>query len=677
MHREVVDAKSKLVSGTDDERLQTPSIICLSHWKDCNKLKSKMATSITVHSVLDKISKDHLECPICTNRFINPTMLDCLHSFCFTCLKDLHQQDPNNSILLCPLCRKKTTIEDNKVDSLPKDFKLNALVDEFTVQEQLIEGHGSEVKCQACKKNQTAVSRCIDCEHFICQECQQAHQQLTILESHKIYTLAQLQSGVVTYRSKIRKYIPKCGKHSDQTLNIYCNTCQKLECTTCTILDHANQLHDPIGIPEALDKCKQEVAELVAKAEKCKVDIQTAMEQASESRKKLDSSYAETNMKISKKAAMERAKINKEEKQLKQEAESVYKDRVQTFETAEATNTKEVTQVEHKLDEVNQFMTQASSHEILDFKLKLINNLDELTKRQGEIVSDRLSLFLEFEEGERSVGRLVLEDKQQIPEWNLKESFSQFGFTNLERARFVAAFSDNEIVVLDTEHNALFALKSQLAANKSQSTHCPQRLKVKGLTKPTALTVDNNDHLYVIDNLEVKVFNRKYEPFHQFQLDVRVDFPPSCLAVDEINLIAVGYSKGQKISLYTPNGYLMRTFSTPAEVDYLTFYKQWILHSSTEDNYLHSVDYQGGKVFSVDTDQSERSFGLCCDKDGSIFVAQYDGCLHNRICQYSPDGKYIGCVIEDCGDAFDITFTPSGNLVEAADESVNIYHCFQ
>ncbi|XP_071789640.1 uncharacterized protein [Asterias amurensis] len=646
-----------------------------------------MAASITVHSVLDKISKDHLECPICTNRFINPTMLDCLHSFCFTCLKDLHQQDPNNSILLCPLCRKRTTLEDNKVDSLPKDFKLNALVDEFTVQEQLIEGHGSQVKCQACKTDHMAVSRCIDCEHFICHECQQAHQHMAILESHQIYTLAQLQSGVVTYRSKIRKYIPKCGKHSDQTLNIYCNTCQKLECTTCTVLDHANPKHNLIGIPEALDKCKQEVAELVAKAEKCKVDIQTAIEQASESRKKLESSYAETNMKISQKAAKERAKITEEEKQLKHEAESVYKDRVQTFETAEATNTKEVTKVEHKLDEVNQFMTQASSHEILDFKLKLKNNLDELTKIQGKIVSDRLS-FLEFEKGERSVGRLVLEDEQQAKaeaqatehetihtqqEWKLKGSFSQFGFTQFKTGKFVAAFSDSEIVVLDIEPNALFALKPQVAANTSQSTHCPKRLKLKGLSEPSALTVGNNDHLYVIDNLEVKVFNRKYKPHHQFKLSVN-DFSPSCLAVDENNLIAVGYSEGQKISLYTPHGSLIRSFSTPVNVDYLTLYKERIIYSSQSDKHLHSVDYQGGKVFSVNTDQSESSWGICCDKDGSIFVAQFNRITcNNRICQYSPDGKYIGCVIEDCGNAYNITFTPSGNLVVEANQSVNIF----
>ncbi len=644
-----------------------------------------MAASITVHSVLDKISKDHLECPLCTNRFIDPTMLDCLHSFCFTCLKKLHQQDPNNSTPLCPLCRKKTTLQDNMVDSLPKDFKLNALVDEFTVQEQLMEGHTSKVKCQACKDGEnTAIARCVDCDYFLCQDCQNAHQRFPITKSHQVYMLTKLHSGEVTYmyRSKIREYIPKCGKHSDQTLNIYCNTCQKLECTTCTVLDHANPKHDLIGIPEALDKCKQEVTQLVANAEKCKADIQTAIEQASESRKKLEASYAETNIKISQKAAKEIAKITKQEKQLKQEAESVYKDRVQTFETAEANNRKQVTQVKHKLDEVNQFMTQASSHEILDFKLKLIDNLDELTKKHGETVSDRLS-FLEFEEGKSSVGRLVLEDEQQhLAEtqaktrktiltkqmWKLKESFSEFEFV----ARSVAAFSTNEIVVLDTINNALFALKPKFAAHKSQSIFYPQRLQVKGLTKPKAVAVNNSDHLIVLDNLDVKAFNRKYKPLYQFQLSIR-DFSPSRLAVDEHNLIAVSYSKKQMISLYDPDGFLITALSTPDSVNYLTFYKEQIIYSNTDDYNLHSVDYKGGEVFSVDIDQSESCYGICCDKDGSIFVDQYTTMKNDRICQYTPDGKYIGCVIEDCGSSYDITVTPSGHLVVAATDSVKIY----
>ena len=40
-----------------------------------------MAANIIVESVLGKISKDHLECPVCMNIYTQPKLLDCLHSF--------------------------------------------------------------------------------------------------------------------------------------------------------------------------------------------------------------------------------------------------------------------------------------------------------------------------------------------------------------------------------------------------------------------------------------------------------------------------------------------------------------------------------------------------------------------------------------------------------------------
>ena len=137
--------------------------------------------------------------------------------------------------------------------------------------------------------------------------------------------------------------------------------------------------HDLISIPEALHKCKQDVAELVTKAEKSKVDIITAMIEASESRKKLESAYANTKKKISQTATKWFAKIREEKQKLEQEADKIYKDRLKTFETAEATNSNEVKQADNKLDEVTRLIAHGSSHEILDLQQKLVHNLDELT----------------------------------------------------------------------------------------------------------------------------------------------------------------------------------------------------------------------------------------------------------------------------------------------------------
>ena len=139
----------------------------------------------------------------------------------------------------------------------------------------------------------------MDCDHFLCQECQRAHERMAIVKSHQIYTLAQLQSGEITYKSKLRDFTPKCETHTDQNLSLYCNTCEKLVCLMCSVLVHVNPKHSLVDLSEALDKCKQDIAQLVAKVEKSKTELNDALSATEKSRKKLDSMYADTNKKIS------------------------------------------------------------------------------------------------------------------------------------------------------------------------------------------------------------------------------------------------------------------------------------------------------------------------------------------------------------------------------------------
>ncbi|XP_038054670.1 E3 ubiquitin-protein ligase TRIM71-like [Patiria miniata] len=186
---------------------------------------------------------------------------------------------------------------------------------------------------------------------------------MTVMKSHKIYTLAQLQSGQIVFKSKLRDEVPKCGKHQDQNLNVYCNSCEQVICTTCSVLDHAK--HSLIGLPAAAEKCKKKVREMVQKSERRKTELSTTIEETSKSRKDLDTMFANTQKKISKKAQQEItklkqevakikkeiAKIQNEEQKLLQATDMIYKDKLKTFEAVQATNRKEVTHTEHKLEE--------------------------------------------------------------------------------------------------------------------------------------------------------------------------------------------------------------------------------------------------------------------------------------------------------------------------------------
>ena len=346
-------------------------------------------------------------------------------------------------------------------------------------------------------------------------------------------------------------------------------------------------------------------------------------------------------------------------------------------------------------------MDQASRCEILALQQKLVQYLKELTAIQPEKVSDRLS-FMDFEEGERSLGRLVLEPNIELKaaaeesprsgsmclkeKWALKIDLEKFGPKQREFKMLydVAAFN-NKIIVADIEHKLLITFSPE---SKHQSTIIPQSLQIKGLTNPSHVAVNKkDDQLIVLDSPAVKIFNKKYQLLHQFTPGRGSDSEPSCLAVDDNNLIAVGYINKYEISLHNPDGSFIRTLPAPGIDYHFTICKQRLIYTDYLSKKLVSVDYNGDItcIFAVDitSDICRMSAlvycptGVCCDRDGSIYVA-VRGLLFTHISgeiwRFSPDGKYIECVIKDCSPPRGITFTPGGDLVVAAYESVQIYH---
>ena len=86
-----------------------------------------MAERITVESVLKK----HLECPLCMDRFKEPKMLKCSHSYCLKCLQQIAESKPTSTKLTCPVCRAETSLIGKGVADLPTDFKITSLLDEI------------------------------------------------------------------------------------------------------------------------------------------------------------------------------------------------------------------------------------------------------------------------------------------------------------------------------------------------------------------------------------------------------------------------------------------------------------------------------------------------------------------------------------------------------------------
>ncbi|XP_071804494.1 uncharacterized protein [Asterias amurensis] len=585
-----------------------------------SKVTIKMASNIPAESVLDEISQDHLECPICSERFKQPKLLECSHSFCLECLQQLRENRSSTTRLSCPVCRKETLLKQNGIDGLKADFKTSSLIE--------------------------------------------------AIEKQEIQLKQLLEKEVVT----------KCSKHTDKDLTMFCNNCKKLICTTCISKDH--QSHSLIEINKASDKCKQSATELAAELRQKVETYNIANQEIDESIKTLESKYFATKEKISKKA-------NEEKQKLMHEAEQIYKDRVKTMQTARATNNIDMNKVEHKQDEVNQLMDQRIK--IVHHIEQLLQDLKEYREKKSTKVPDGLT-YMDFKEGQQSLGRLVLKDEQQVEsatsaqsrkptmqsmkhfkqdKWTLKTEINKYKKQRMVEicALVVAAYSNSDFVVSDMLSKSLITIPAE---SNPQSPFISQKLSIQGITiRFSSITVNKNDELIVLDSGTVKIFNRDYQLLHQFNPGGE----PSCIAVDDNNLIAVGYYTKAKISLHKPDGSLIRTLPAPGIGVYLTTDKHRLIYTTLDDSKLVSVTYNGEMVFSVAFNQSGWPHGVCCDKDGSIYVTVWrePGSSSGEIHHYSPDGKYIGCIINDCDDPSGITFTPAGDLVVATENSVQVF----
>lgn len=121
-------------------------------------------------------------CPICTERFKEPKILQCLHSFCKACLKTYiisHVTRQGKRIgFLCPVCRQFQESFDPKksfeewADSLPTNFNLVCMMENWPSEEvynQRCFVHGKPIEFSCKDHNEDICSNCAIFDHKSCE----------------------------------------------------------------------------------------------------------------------------------------------------------------------------------------------------------------------------------------------------------------------------------------------------------------------------------------------------------------------------------------------------------------------------------------------------------------------------------------------------------------------------
>ena len=226
------------------------------------------------HKVAEEALKKvaaRLECGICLDQYKDPKLLPCFHVFCKQCLERLVQKRGGQSVLQCPNCRRTTALPLQGVSGLQSDFHANHL---FEIQDTLAKvKEPQKIECEKCKKS-TASGFCRDCGKFICDKCTEMHQTWEEYSTHQIVTIQNVQADAASFIPPTKKVL-YCQKHKEKLLEIYCETCNELICSNCTIRLHQGHQYDVAS--DTFTKHKQEITDQLEPIKRHLATVNTAL----------------------------------------------------------------------------------------------------------------------------------------------------------------------------------------------------------------------------------------------------------------------------------------------------------------------------------------------------------------------------------------------------------------
>ncbi|XP_044881449.1 tripartite motif-containing protein 3 isoform X2 [Mauremys mutica] len=177
--------------------------------------------------VVRQIDKQFLVCSICLDRYHNPKVLPCLHTFCERCLQNYIP--PQSLTLSCPVCRQTSILPEQGVAALQSNFFITNLME---VLQRSPEGSSrpdaavldpvSAVTGQplSCPNHEGKVMEfyCESCETAMCRECTEGEHRehvtvplRNVVEQHK----ASLQQQLDAIKSRLPQLTAAIGLVSE------------------------------------------------------------------------------------------------------------------------------------------------------------------------------------------------------------------------------------------------------------------------------------------------------------------------------------------------------------------------------------------------------------------------------------------------------------------------------
>ncbi|XP_038056004.1 tripartite motif-containing protein 2-like [Patiria miniata] len=630
-------------------------------------------------TVLDKISHGHLECPICCCLFKDPKMLDCLHSFCLNCLEEMmSKQKPEAEKITCPICRRGTQVPDGGLQSLSSSFFLSSLVDEVKQQEAVLGESSAPTTTCDCGEGKEATWRCLDCSDNLCQECWKAHGRLKHTKEHQIISLGDWQESKMPPAEHSKPITRMCTIHHDHPLCFYCDTCDTLICSMCAALDHRSAEHNFLKIDDLIRSFRSEVGNILQKFEKSRQHFKSTEKSIEHARKRLQKKVAQARSDIDAKAEAEITKIRNKAKLLTDKVNEIGQERDSEYEKALTHNHEQMERADQTIAAVNDLMSQADDFELLEFKPKVMHNLEyqkELKFEPANHGPSFIGVRCHDVVSDADLGEVCVSEK-----WQLKEEFGRQGTGDgeFQFATAVACFGNGDIVVTDTDLERL-SLFSSTGRYKTSVAKGDLRHQLEA---PVCIAVTHDDLLFVTDKKKVKVFDTEFYFVREFtpsadDVNGRSKSDLAAVAVDS-QRVAVADRGRKVISVHNLDGSLIASisnsmvmiFSAISNFGCLVFTNFW-------DQSLQCVDFKGKEMFSVKTlmnGKAAKPAGVLSNDDETIYVTVHSGKRGGtEVQRYDSNGTFVATVAQRMHNPLGMAFTPTGDVIVADVYSVKIF----
>lgn len=140
--------------------------------------------------------------------------------------------EPSTSTILCPACNCKVE-KQSVMDNLFVSIEAPIVIEEDEEEKE------EEPICAGCDENQKvkATSFCIDCREYLCDECVHAHKRVRITKDHTITPKDEVKKDEDSPDTSTQKMM-YCQTHKHEPLKLFCETCDKLTCRDCQLLEH-------------------------------------------------------------------------------------------------------------------------------------------------------------------------------------------------------------------------------------------------------------------------------------------------------------------------------------------------------------------------------------------------------------------------------------------------------